>query len=248
MRLTDSERAENKAALERMNLPQRLDHIFEYYKFPLVLALIAVVAIGSVLYYRLTRKEALVYVACANISVGDTLDSALNAGYARAIGADPRRSEVRLYHNLYLSQDASVQNHEYAYASQLKVMAAMANGELDVLLMNREAYDIMSAGGYLMPLDGFLGEGLHRRVSEQLTENTVILEDNDIEHRLDESIPYHAETESVANAICISEFPLFARADFSGDVYLGVVGNTARADAVLRYIDYLTALPSGDAA
>ena len=35
-------------------------------------------------------------------------------------------------------------------------------------------------------------------------------------------------------------WPLFERAGFSGDVYLGVVGNSARTDAVLRYIDYLT--------
>ncbi len=240
MKLTDAERAENKEALARMNLLQRLDHIFEYYKFPLVLILIAVVALGSVLYYRLTRKEALLYVAYANVSVGDTLDSALSEDYPRAIGADPRKSEVKLYRNLYLSQDATVQNHEYAYASQLKVMAAMANGQLDVVLMNREAYDILSEGGYLLLLKGALGADLSQRVSDRLVKNTVILSDNAIEHRLDESVPYQAETEEVENAILVSAFPLFARANFSGDVYLGVVGNSVRMDAVLQYIDYLT--------
>lgn len=248
MRLTDSERAENREALAQMNLPQRLDHIFEYYKFPLVLALIAAVALGSVLYYRLTRREALLFVAYANISVGETLDGALSDGYARAVGADPGKSEVKLYRNLYLSQDATVQNHEYAYASRLKVMAAMANGELDVMLMNREAYDIMSAGGYLMPLEDSLGAELIGRVSDRLVRNTVILADNEIEHRLDESIPYRADTEEVANGILISAFPLFARADFSGDVYLGVIGNSARMDAVLQYIDYVTSPPKGGAA
>ena len=247
MKLTDAERAENKEAFARMNLLQRLDHIFEYYKFPLVLILIAVVALGSVLYYRLTRREALLYVACANVSVGDTLDNALSEGYARAIGADPRKSEVKLYRNLYLSQDATVQNHEYAYASQLKVMASMANRQLDVVLMNREAYDILSAGGYLLPLEDFLEGELSGR-TDHLVKNTVILSDNAIEHRLDESVPYHAETEEVENAILISAYPLFARADFSGDVYLGVVGNSARMGAVLQYIDYLTSSPPGDAA
>ena len=250
MRLTESERAENREALAAMSLTQRLDHIFEYYKFPLVLILIAVVALGSMLYYRLTRRETLLYVACTNISVGETLDSALGEGYIRTIGANPRKSEVRLYHSLYLSRDATVQNHEYAYASQLKVMASMANGQLDVLLMNREAYDIMSTGGYLLPLEDFLSEdaALSARVSGRLTENTVILEDNDIEHRLDESIAYQAVTEEVANGILISAFPLFARANFSGDVYLGVVGNSARTDAVLQYIEYLTAELPSDAA
>ncbi len=241
MRLTESERAENREALARMSLPQKLDHVFEYYKFPLVLALIAAVALGSVLYYRLTRREALLYVAYANISVGDTLDRALGEGFARSIGVNPAKREVKPYRGLYLSRDASVQNHEYAYASQLKVMAAMANGQLDVLLMNRESYDIMSSGGYLLPLEDLLGRdgALSAKVAGRLTENTVILEDNDIEHRLDESVPYRAVTEEVANGILISAFPLFARAEFSGDVFLGVVGNSARTDIVLQYIDYL---------
>lgn len=243
MKLTDRERAENREALAGMTLPQRLDHIFEYYKFPLVLTLIAAVALGSVLYYRLTRKEALLYVGCANISVGETLDRELGEGFTKDIGKNPSKSEVRLYRNLYLSRDATVQNHEYAYASQLKVMAAMANGQLDVLLMNREAYDIMSAGGYLLPLEAALGADLDRRVADRLVRNTVILSDNAIEHRLDESIPYRAETEEVANALLISAFGLFARADFSGDVFLGVVGNSARMDAVRQYIDYVTSTP-----
>ena len=248
MRLTDAERAENREALAHMSLPQRLDHIFEYYKFPLVLILIAVVAVGSVLYYRLTRKEALLYVACANFSAGDALDSALGEGYLRAVGVDPGKNEVRMYRNLYLSQDASAQNHEYAYASRLKVLAAMANGQLDVMLMNREAYDIMSAGGYLLPLEGRLGDALERRLDDQLIQNAVILEDNEIEHNLDESIPYRAETEDVANGIRVSAFPRFASAELTGDVFLGVIGNSARMDAVIQYIDYLTAEPSGDAA
>ena len=40
-----------------------------------------------------------------------------------------------------------------------------------------------------MPLTDLLDEGLAERVSGQIVSNTVILEDNDIEHRLDESMP-----------------------------------------------------------
>ena len=245
MRLTDAERAENREALARMTLRQRLDYIWEYYKFPMVLMLIAVVALGSMLYYRITSREKLLYLACANIVVGDTLDSALNEGFTRAIGADPGRSEVAIYHNLYLSSDPSAQNHQYSYASRLKMLAAMAGGQVDVLLMNHEAYDIMSAGGYLLPLEDLLkrDSGLFQRVEGRLTENMVILEDNSIEHQLDENVAYQAETETAVNAILISSFELFEQAGFSGDVYLGVIGNSSRTEMVLRYIGYLTSEP-----
>lgn len=143
---------------------------------------------------------------------------------------------------LYLSRDATVRDHQYAYASRLKVMASVAGGQLDVLLMNREAFDIMASGGYLMPLEPLLegNAALMARLSGSLEKGTVILRDNDVEHLLDESVPYQADTEEVVNGILISGFPLIKQAGFSGDVYLGVIVNSPRADIALRYIDYLT--------
>ena len=94
----------------------------------------------------------------------------------------------------------------------------------------------------------FLGDSLCGRLSGRIVENTVILEDNDIEHRLDERIPYRAETETVPNGILISAFPLFERAGFSGDVFLGVVGNSVRREVFLQYIDYLTSQSEAGAA
>ena len=241
MKLTDAERAENREAIARMTLAQRLGYIYEYYKFPLVLILIVVIALGSVLYYRITSREPLLYLAYANIAVGDTLDGELREGFVRSIGADPGKTEVRVYRSLYLTDDASVQDHQYSYASRLKTMAAMASGQLDVLLMNREAYDIMSAGGYLLSLEELLQRdgSLYLKMRGSIMENVVILKDNEIEHRLDESIPYQAITETTANAILVSSLPLFERAEFSGDVYLGVIGNSTRTDTILQYICYL---------
>lgn len=242
MKLTDAERRENREAFAGMTLSQRLGYIFEYYKFPLVLILIAVVALGSMLYYRITYRDTLLYLAYANVAVGNTLDTELGEGFTRSIGADPGKFEVKVYRNLYLTNDASVQDHQYSYASRLKLMAAMTGGQLDVMLMNREAYDIMSSGGYLLPLEELLKQDstLFQRIGGRLTKNTVVIEDNEIEHRLDESVPFQAVTETEANAILVSPFEMFERAEFSGDVYLGVIGNSARMDTVLQYIDYLT--------
>ncbi len=243
MKLTDAERAENQEALARMTLVQKLGYIWEYYKFPLVLILIAAIALGSVLYYRITWRDPLLYVGYANVAVGDTLNSALGEGFTRSVGADSGRTEVKTYRNLYLSRDPSAQNHQYSYASRLKIMAAMTGGQLDVLLMNQEAYDIMSAGGYLLPLGDLLerDSALRSAIGDCLTENTVILEDNEIEHNLDERVPYRVVTETKANAIRLTPFVLFSQAGFSGDVYLGVIGNSPRLDTVLQYIRYLTA-------
>ena len=118
MKLTDAERTENREALASMNPLQKIDHLLEYYRFPLVLLLIAAVALGSLLYYRLTRKETLLYVAYVNISVGDTLDSAISDGYVRAVGANPGKREVKLYRGLYLSQDATESRIRLCFPAQ----------------------------------------------------------------------------------------------------------------------------------
>ena len=248
MKLTDAERKENRAAFAEMSLPQKAEYVFEYYKFPLVLILIAAVALGSVLYYRLTRRDPLLYVAYVNFAVGDSMDTALGEDFVRSAGENPRKSEVRVYRNLYLSRDPSAQNHETAYASRLKVLAAATGGQLDVLLMNREAYDILSSDGYLLPLEPLLEKdpGLSARVAGRLVKNTVILEDNEIEHNLDANVPYEAVTEEAVNGLLLSAFPLFERAGFTGEVYFGILGNSARLDTALRYMDYLTAEPPGE--
>ncbi len=228
-----------------MTLPEKIGYIFEYYKPALVLAALVLIIAGSIISIRINHKDVLLYIGCANTVVGEDLEHALSDAYIEYEGESPGRSEIRIYRSLYLSRDASTSNHEYAYASQLKTLAAINAGQLDVLFMNREAYDLMSARNYLLPLDSLLlpESPLYLRAAPYLTENTVILKDNEIEHTLDDSIPYQSVTCQAVNGICMNAFPLFENASFSDEVYFGVIGNTKRLPAVLSYLDYLTSDP-----
>ena len=88
-----------------------------------------------------------------------------------------------MYSALYLSDDPEAENHEYAYASQLKLMGAINAGSLDVVLMNGEAYNILSQSGSLLELTDLLSRNntaLFRSAEPYLTGNTVILYDNSI--------------------------------------------------------------------
>ena len=245
MKLSEQERAVIRESFKTMTVAQKLEYVFAYYKPALLAVAIALIVLSNVTYRMITHKDVLLYTAYANIAVGDTLDTALNEGFVRAIGENPRKNEVYLYRGLYLSQNASTENHEYAYASQLKVLATIANQQFDVALMNREAYDLLSSSGYLLPLEELLDQDgdLSAQLASHLTSNAVILEDNAIDYNLNKADTYQAVTEEVVNGIDISSFPLFEHAGFSGDVYLGVIGNSPRLDMVLRYIAYLAAEP-----
>lgn len=239
MSLTPQERAAHRAAFRQMNARQKLDYIFAYYKLPIVLGVIAIVILGSALHRQLTKKEAVLYTAFINVSVGESLEDALTTQFLTRSGADPRRAEIYLYRDLYLSDDASFVNHEYAYASRLKLLGAINAKRLDLVLMNREGYDILSQNGYLLALDVWPEEPLHSELTPYLCENTVILEDNAIEYNLNEAESYQAVTETVVNALDVTDLPAFRSAGFPDKVYLGVLANSPRLDWARRYLSDL---------
>lgn len=243
-RLTKEERAARKAAFQKMNLADKAEYICTYYKLPILLGLIALYLCGSTVYRQLTKKDAVLYLAYINVAVGENLNAQLKERFLSARGADPKKTEVYLYSGLYLSENPSLENHEYQYASNLKLMAAIEAKQLDVVLMNKEAYDIFSQKGYLLNLCSLLtsNEPLYRLLEPYLTANTVILEDNAIEYMLNEAHRYQTVTEEVTNGLEVSSFPLFQEAGFQRPVYLGVVGNSPRLPAAIQYIEYLAPL------
>jgi len=241
-RLTKEEHLARKAAFQKMNLTGKAEYIYAYYKLPIVLGLIALYLCCYAIYRQFTKKEVILYSAYINISVGDDLNAKLSEGFVSASGADPKKAEVYLYSGLYLSNNPSLENYEYQYASNLKLMAAIEAKQLDIVLMNKEAYDIFSRKGYLLDLHSLLSSGgsLYSLLEPHLMTNTVILEDNAIEYSLNEAARYQAITEEVTNGLAISAFPLFREAGFRDPVYLGVAGNSPRLSAAIQYIKYLT--------
>ncbi len=243
-RLTKEERLARKAAFQKMNLAGKAEYIYTYYKLPILLGLIALYLCCCAMYRQLTKKEVVLYSAYINVSVGDALNAQLTEGFLSASGADLKKAEIDLYSGLYLSNDPSLENHEYQYASNLKLMAAIEAKQLDIVFMNREAYDIFSQKGYLLDLHSLLSleDPLYHLLEPHLTANTVTIEDNAIEYMLNETNRYQSITEEVTNGLDVSAFPLFQEACFQDPVYLGVVGNSPRLSTAIRYIEYLAAV------
>lgn len=242
MKLTRTERAARREAFRRMNAAEKAEYIFSYYKLPLALALIALYILCYGTYRVASRKEVLLYVGFLNVAVGEDAQNALTGGFVAFSEKDARKHQVYAYQNLYLSDNAAPANHEYAYASRLKLLAAIDAEQLDVVLMNREAYDLLSGKGWLLELPPFLSHensSLFQRLRSCLTENRVVLSDNQLDLALGKEARYQAESVSQANALDVSRFPVFREAAFTGPVFLGVLPNSPRMSAVLEYIAYL---------
>ena len=236
MKLSPEERRHRREVFTSLTPAKKLEHIWLYYKAPILLTILVLGILISGVYRAATKKEPVLYLACVNVSIGEDLETRLTEDYLTYRGLNPKRNEMRLYRNLYLSEDPAASDHEYAYASRMKLLATVNSRQLDLVLMNQEAYDLCSASGYLLDLSGIVG-------SIYLTANQVVLEDNSIEYSLNEASEYNAVTQSVYNALELTQLPAFQNAGFSGSVYIGIVANTPRLAECQRYFEYLIENP-----
>ena len=103
---------------------------------------------------------------------------------------------------------------------------------LDLALLNQEAYDLCSSSGYLLDLSDLMD-------SAYLTANQVVLEDNNVEYTLNEAQEYTAVTQTVYNAVEVTQLSAFQEVGFSDIVYIGIIANTPRMAACRSYFGYL---------
>ena len=242
VKLSPEEKAAHRAAFQKMTPAQKLDHIITYYKLPIILAIAALAVLISTAVHVARKKEAVLYLGLANLSVSESTKELLTTSFLTATGRDPRRSEVYLYEALYLSDDPDAQDHEYAYASQLKLMASVNAGRMDLLLMNREAYDLLSEKGYLADLSELpaaQADSVLAEAAPYLTRGEVVLSDNALEVSLGEAAEHVRTTKEAVNGVLVSDVPALRGIGFSGDVYLGIAGNTSRLKECLSYLHYI---------
>lgn len=237
----------SKRDLERQKIRQlhgkaKIQYIWDYYKLPLLIACILLYILGYVLYGQFTKKETILYTAFVNVAPGEALTEQLGNGFLDKQNLNANKHEVCLYTGLYLTDDADDPNSEYAYASRIKILGAIDSEQLDVVLMNKEAFDAFAQNGYLCNLEELLLEmdpKLYQKLNSFLCTNTVILEDNADELLFDDSIAYSARTEEYPMALKVSKSPLLQKAEMNGDIYLGIIANSTHLKNSISYICYL---------
>ena len=241
MKRSHKEWARLQDSFKQMTPGQKLDYIFAYYKLPLFTACVVVALLISSVWHALTKKETVLYVAYVNVTAGETLDRALTEGYLQYKELDPKKQEMIVYRNLYITEDASVEDHQFIYASKMKLIGSIDASRLDVVLMDEDAYSQMSKSGFLYTFPDIADKNpeIIQELSPYITENDVIIEDNAVEYNLNEAEEYSAVTERRQNAIKVSGFPVFQKAGMSGEVYAGIIANTKRPRQSLAFLQYL---------
>lgn len=221
---------------------KKIQHILAYYKFLLFVICVFIYIIAYNIYGHLTHKDVILYTALVNVVAGEDLSEQLEGDFLDYLGVDVSKNTMKLYTDLYLTDDEMSAYHEFTYASRMKILAILEGQDLDVILMNKEAFDAFSQNGYLYDLEQLFSEidpALYEQVKSDLAYSIVILEDNTNDRILNKSIPYSAMTEEHPFGLDISQTPFIRQSGFEENVYLGIAANSPRLDAVSEYVKYL---------
>ena len=239
--------SENKSHWNDVHGTAKIRYLFDYYKFPLVL-------IGIVIYIMIwgigrnaSRKEYGLYVGLVNLAASQELTGKLENGLSVQEQTSLNRQAdapdaVFLYRNLFLTSNTESEYHQYSYASRLKILGAIGAEQMDLVLMDSEAFDAFSQNGYLTDLSVLLsGRTEERDLQPMLVKNIFIEEDNSTDMLLGTADRYEAVTKEGMYGLDLTRASaLFREAGFNGTVYLGIVENSPRKEEALRYLRYLT--------
>lgn len=228
--------------------PRRAQYIWDYYKLPILIACIILYIAGYGIYRHVTHKDVVLYAGLVNVSPGETLEEQLSDGFLREQEISSSENMLQLYSGWYLTDDPASEYHEYTYATRLKVLSSIDSQQLDVVFMNREAFDSFAQNGYLYNIEDLLCEtdpSLYERLRSCLVTNTEILEDNAKDILFDSTLDYVSETTEYPMAIDLSDAPMIKQAGFGDTVYFGIVGNSPRTGTAIQYLNYL--FPQGHA-
>ncbi len=143
---------------------KKLQFIWDYYKLPLVIAAILLTVTVSVVHKYLTAKEPVLYLAAVNVVTGETLTEQLTDGFLDFLNMDPGKTEVVYYSNLFLTDDQSDPNYQYAYGSEIKLMGMIEAKKLDVVFCDKKSYDAFLNNGYLYDMNDFFTDEIPDKV------------------------------------------------------------------------------------
>ena len=102
--MKDKETEALKKRLAEMTFTEKVKYFFSYYTPHFLLCVLAVFILISGIVYNIRKKAAVLYLAFANTSVGSIMESRLTDDFLEYAGYSPRRSEIILYKDLYLSE------------------------------------------------------------------------------------------------------------------------------------------------
>ena len=221
----DSARTDREK-LREMNLKEKVEFIWEYYKYFIIGFIIAVIVIWSLL-----------YTTVINPSPESALFISWNAGFA----TDEQIDDLKEYLEYFLvdeEENKEVVISVFFFDEDLpetimmghqRMAAMIAAGAIDLFILDNELMELYSLNGFILPLESILAEinrknpDVYKRIEENTNYEIYEIEDNVFEERI--------------VAITIGKNPLFSRLGFfEQEMFLGISATSGNMENAIKAI------------
>ena len=215
---------ELKETIRPMPWKKKLEHLWEYYKWVLVVLIV----VGFILFiaitgYRNARVEGLLYGEIVNLSFDMPALDYLSDDFLEYLGGVEGDQKVSVFmSNLVVGEDSTYNNY---YAPLMRTSSEISNHQLDYVLVDSPTLATYFENEFFLDLRELF-------TAEELAQMEDVLV----------YVLYEETGERIPMAINVTE-TAFVQNRMNHDVtaYLGFIGNTERLDTCRVFYDYFMA-------
>jgi len=210
-----------KAKMKGMTFKEKAAYIWEYYKIPIIGAVVFLAIVGSIVnsvWIHPAKKPYLEICYYAGYVDNDVLAAACGK-LENALMTPEEMQTMAINGSIFMTGSTDPQM-DMAY--QQKFAAMISTQELDLLVINASDLDMWAKQGILAPIKDSLSAGLAQKVSGDLLEAA-----NDTGEKADYAVKIDGNKFFKDNGLP------------EQGMCLGVIVNTKRADNVKRAVEYI---------
>lgn len=200
-------------------MKNKLIYIWDYYRFKIAFAIIGIVILVSIINSVANNTEKDLYIGFVNVSMGSDLKKYL---------LEDTALEIASYEDLLLADTSTGQNIEYSLASQVKILGSIEAKQLDIVILDEDSFGAFAQNGYLLDIKDYIDSNcpsIKNELEEHYVKNVDLTnEENPVELNF---------------GINLISNPKVNDAAFNGNIYLAIIKNTERNEAINKYLYYL---------
>lgn len=209
---------EKKTNLKELSGKARIEYIWDYYKWHILVAIITVTVCVSLIHHFVTYRDPILNVIMFNCTDALNTNAAAYDDFLTAYGYDPKESPVGLTSNLQITETEN--GIPYGDAEVLSVI--IAAGGQDLFFGNGQTYLDYANAGALLDLSTVLSDDLLARYADQLLYVT------DEEH----TAPYPCAIELTDNEWLKEHY-------YSDSCYFGILCQVEHLDTAKQFAEFL---------
>lgn len=220
-----------KQKWKELNGKQKLQYFKDYYLFPVCIVVVVLIFVGNMVWHTFLKPEEknVLYAAVIDEALDEEKRDQAASEFEAILGADGKTEHVYIDDALYLNDSNML----------MKLQVYISCGQIDVMIMDREAFQEYAGNGSFISLDELTDEDLSEKYGQEYEYAAGYLETDEITVEDNES----GKGEVKAYGLSLSgdnRFTEMAEGYIENPVF-AVVTSSANTENALRFLDYLLA-------